>query len=348
VGGFVRVLRLSLATGGVAQGVQIPLPCSHPWGAIPGPPLRTLWIFATLARMKHLFTAAALRAITQATGWSSRDDLDDLEAAALLMGIVAESDGPAAITLRRHGIDAQAVAGRWPALKRVASRQPRGGEQPARAAEASGEGMPIPPLSDDVQASLAALDDRLQRHPQSPALSTEHLLLGLAAARHEVAAWLREQGVDPDRLEASIRQPDVGPRGVLPSDEVCVLRVVDAAMNRGREGLRVVEDYVRFVLDDRHLTAQMKKLRHDLAAIGSRVSIDRRLAARETQGDVGTSVTLPSERSREGTRGVLVANFTRLEESLRTLEEFGKILDPDLAAEVKQLRYRAYTLQRAV
>ncbi|NQT15726.1 MAG: thiamine phosphate synthase [Planctomycetes bacterium] len=127
-----------------------------------------------------------------------------------------------------------------------------------------------------------------------------------------------------------------------------MLRVVDAALNRGHEGLRVVEDYVRFVLDDRHLTAEMKELRHDLAAIGSLVSMGRRLAARETRADVGTGVTVPSERSREGTRGILVANFTRLEESLRTLEEFGKILDPDLAAEVKQLRYRTYTLQRAV
>jgi len=310
--------------------------------------LRTLWIFATLAGMKHLFTEGALRAISQAAGWSSRGDFDDLESPALLMGLLAESDCQAAITLHRHGIDAPAVASRWPALRRVAGRGPRGGEQPPRAAAASDQGMPIPPFSDDVQASLAALGERLQRYPESPALTTEHLLLGLAAAGHEVAAWLRGQGVDPDRLEARIRQPGTEPRGAPPPDEVHVLRVVDAALNRGHEGLRVVEDYVRFVLDDRRLTAQMKGLRHDLAAIGARIPMGRRLAARETRADVGTAVTHPSERSREGTRGVLVANFTRLEESLRTLEEFGKILDPDLAAEVKQLRYRTYTLQRAV
>jgi thiamine-phosphate pyrophosphorylase len=38
----------------------------------------------------------------------------------------------------------------------------------------------------------------------------------------------------------------------------------------------------------------------------------------------------------------------RLQESLRTLEEFGKTLDTALAAELEQLRYRSYTLQRAV
>jgi thiamine-phosphate pyrophosphorylase len=45
---------------------------------------------------------------------------------------------------------------------------------------------------------------------------------------------------------------------------------------------------------------------------------------------------------------VLAANFARLQESLRSLEEYGKLIDPALAAEMKQLRYRTYTLQRAV
>ena len=37
-----------------------------------------------------------------------------------------------------------------------------------------------------------------------------------------------------------------------------------------------------------------------------------------------------------------------MQESLRSLEEFGKLLDADLAAVFKQLRYQSYTLQRAV
>ena len=48
---------------------------------------------------------------------------------------------------------------------------------------------------------------------------------------------------------------------------------------------------------------------------------------------------------------MLTANFARLQESLRSLEEFGKLLGADgagLAAAFKQLRYRTYTLQRAV
>jgi thiamine-phosphate pyrophosphorylase len=131
-------------------------------------------------------------------------------------------------------------------------------------------------------------------------------------------------------------------------EEIRVLRVLDASGNRAREGLRVVEDYVRFVLDDRHLTEQLKRLRHDLAGLLDRLSLDQRLRARETESDVGTSLWTPAERRRESAAAVLTANFTRLQEALRSLEEFGKIIDADLAAGIQQLRYRCYTLQRGV
>lgn len=132
------------------------------------------------------------------------------------------------------------------------------------------------------------------------------------------------------------------------SEPIGVLRVLDAAWNRAREGLRVVEDYTRFVLDDRHLTDQLKQLRHELTAAMASIPLDRRLAARETQADVGTRLSTPAERRRQDAAEVLTANFTRLQESLRSLEEFGKILDPELAARLEQIRYRTYTLHRAV
>lgn len=126
------------------------------------------------------------------------------------------------------------------------------------------------------------------------------------------------------------------------------LRVIDAAANRAREGLRVIEDYARLILDDRHLTQLCKQMRHDLAGCLAAVSMDRRFAARETQADVGTTLDLPTEGRRDSPRDVLRANFARLQEALRSLEEFGKLLDAGLAAAAKQLRYGAYTLERAV
>lgn len=133
-----------------------------------------------------------------------------------------------------------------------------------------------------------------------------------------------------------------------PSDRIALLRILDAAANRGREGLRVIEDWARFGLDDAHLTECLKEIRHDLAAVLASIPWEHRLAARDTQADVGTAIHTPSENHRENVVEVLTANFLRLEESLRSLEEFGKIFNPAVGQAVGQLRYRAYTLQRAI
>ena len=84
----------------------------------------------------------------------------------------------------------------------------------------------------------------------------------------------------------------------IPS-QMALLRILDAAANRAREGLRVIEDRVRFGLDDAHLTESLKQIRHDLAAALAGISWQQRLAARETQADVGTGITTPTERSRD-------------------------------------------------
>jgi len=127
-----------------------------------------------------------------------------------------------------------------------------------------------------------------------------------------------------------------------------ILRILDAAANRAAEAIRVIEDYVRFALDDRHLTQQCKHFRHDLTAALATLSADRLCASRETQNDVGTDVAAPQEYRRSDAKDVAAANFKRLEQSLRSLEEYAKTVSPPAAERLEPLRYRAYTLERAV
>ncbi len=131
------------------------------------------------------------------------------------------------------------------------------------------------------------------------------------------------------------------------AEQAGVLRAVDAAANRAAEGLRVVEDYVRFVLDDRHLTEVCKHLRHRLADVLSGVAAADRHTMRDTQGDVGTTIGTSAEGSRPDAWSVCSASFHRTEQALRSLEEYGKVLDPELAARIEALRYETYTLERA-
>lgn len=126
-----------------------------------------------------------------------------------------------------------------------------------------------------------------------------------------------------------------------------MIRVLDANANRAREALRVMEDGARFVLDDAALSRDLKTLRHDLASairsLPPHVDLPSR---RDTPGDVGTSVTTPAEAARADVRDVAVAAGKRLGESLRCLEEYGKLVSPPFVAAVKQLRYRGYRLEQ--
>lgn len=151
------------------------------------------------------------------------------------------------------------------------------------------------------------------------------------------------------------RQPNTPERstaGLAPRDpnsvRIGLLRALDACENRAREAVRVIEDYVRFVLDDRHLTERCKTLRHAIAVALAPIPTLDRLAARETQADVGTQISVPTETARPADADLLAANFGRLQEALRSLEEFGKRISPEAAAQLEQLRYQTYTLQRAV
>lgn len=133
-----------------------------------------------------------------------------------------------------------------------------------------------------------------------------------------------------------------------PSDDAPLWRILDANRNRCLEGLRVVEDQVRFVRDDPELTAQCKQLRHDLAQLLAALPLPALYAARDTAQDVGRGVSTAAEYARADLASVLAANWQRVTQSLRSLEEHAKVIAPDLARRLEALRYRAYSLEQAV
>lgn len=125
-----------------------------------------------------------------------------------------------------------------------------------------------------------------------------------------------------------------------------IYRILDAAANRGREALRVVEDAARFLEDDAELTARLKETRHRFAAAQNRFDRRERLDARDVAADVGTRVETEDEYRRTSLADVLAANFARLQEAARSLEEYSKIVAPDAARDWEQIRYAAYSLEK--
>ncbi len=134
------------------------------------------------------------------------------------------------------------------------------------------------------------------------------------------------------------------PGDVSPS----IYRVLDASANRAGEGLRSLEEFARFVLDNTQATAELKSIRHDLAALVARFPRSPLLAARDTELDVGTGITEPSETIRSDGADVVAAAASRAQQSLRVLEEYGKLIDPEAAGQIEQLRYRCYTIAASI
>ena len=127
-------------------------------------------------------------------------------------------------------------------------------------------------------------------------------------------------------------------------DEKKIYRVIDANLNRAREGLRVVEDFARFVLDDAALSSDIKIARHNLDKI-SRVAYPRLVSSRDSGGDVFRKTR---ESAKKDMNSVVVSNIKRAEESLRTLEEFSKMISASAGSGFKKIRFRIYDIEKNI
>lgn len=121
------------------------------------------------------------------------------------------------------------------------------------------------------------------------------------------------------------------------------LRLLDANLNRLREGVRVAEEICRFVFDDANLARSLKELRHNART----VLYDECLQSRDSDEDV-LRPTLSIETDRADIKAVLIANFKRAQESARTLEEILKLHNTQEAEKFKSIRYALYTLEKSV
>ncbi len=105
-----------------------------------------------------------------------------------------------------------------------------------------------------------------------------------------------------------------------------------------------MEEWARFANDDPEMSGELKSIRHAVASAVARLPRQRLLAARDTPGDVGTGIATESEMLRSSVGSVVAAAAARVSQSLRVIEEYGKILDAQLASEIERARYRAYTI----
>jgi hypothetical protein len=118
------------------------------------------------------------------------------------------------------------------------------------------------------------------------------------------------------------------------------LRLIDANLNRLREGIRVVEDIFRYVYNDKQTAIKLKELRH-LSRLDNYIEL---LETRDVRNDVLRS-SIKSEQNRTNLYSILIANFKRAQESSRVLEEFCKLISIESSENFKYIRYELYNLE---
>jgi len=134
----------------------------------------------------------------------------------------------------------------------------------------------------------------------------------------------------------------------LPNDSKTkvIYRIIDANINRAKEGLRVCEEITRFILDNRKLTTEFKKIRHKTDGILKYLPKNIELfKERKSEADVGRKI-YANELKRRNCQDIFFANIQRVKESVRVLEEFTKLINKGVAVRFKELRYDIYGLEK--
>ncbi len=291
-------------------------------------------------------TEAARRAIEAAAILAVRNRAPEREPVHLLWALVLE-ESQAAEALKQVGVTRDRL--------RTISPLDLG---EGLASSDSADQRPATPESDAFRRVIANATQAASLRGRSSQIGTDDLLAALVSVASAASRVLLQLGVTSEKLALFTArfagQPtepigvdfDIRWRDATEEDRTETLRIIDAAANRAHEGLRVLEDYARFALDDAHLTRRLKECRHALREALSGLPSAALLRSRETRADVGTRITTQSETVRQSPLDVAQAACKRVQEAVRSLEEFGKLWSADAAGHLEQLRYALYTLEK--
>ena len=126
-----------------------------------------------------------------------------------------------------------------------------------------------------------------------------------------------------------------------------IFRMIDVNLNRISEGIRVLEDISRLVMEYSQITADLRESRHTVRKLLAEVD-DQLILSRNASSDIGRKISGQSTiDSKKDIKQLVVSNFKRVEEGLRSIEESLKIVDHyQKSKQVENLRFRIYEIEK--
>ena len=120
-----------------------------------------------------------------------------------------------------------------------------------------------------------------------------------------------------------------------------IAQIIDANLDRAREGLRVLEDWARFGLGREDLVTEIKHYRHLLGK--EHLYFYKR--TRNYIKDHCQGISHPEQKKRVKASNLICSNAARVQEALRVIEEFSRSHNINLSQTVSNIRYKIYDLE---
>ena len=127
-----------------------------------------------------------------------------------------------------------------------------------------------------------------------------------------------------------------------PNDEdLRIFQIIDANLDRAREGLRVIEDWARFGLGKEKYVEKIKNFRQILGKNHLKVYKQ----SRNYIEDKCKGLTHQEQINRKTSEQIISSNSGRVQEALRVIEEFSRPNNYELSKIASEIRYAIYTLE---
>jgi len=125
------------------------------------------------------------------------------------------------------------------------------------------------------------------------------------------------------------------------AEDLRIYQIIDANLDRAREGLRVLEDWARFGLGKADLVIRIKNFRQILGK--NHFEIYKR--SRNHIKDQCKGLSHEEQNNRKNPYKIISSNSSRVQEALRVIEEFSRIHNNKLSKIASEIRYEIYTLE---
>ncbi len=130
-------------------------------------------------------------------------------------------------------------------------------------------------------------------------------------------------------------------KNLIQPEDLQIFQIIDANLDRAREGLRVLEDWARFGLGNQDLVIRIKNFRQILG----KNHLEIYKLSRNHIEDQCKGLSHIEQNNRKSPYKVISSNSARVQEALRVIEEFSRNHNNKLSKIASEIRYETYTLE---